>query len=119
MLRQTVVRGTASFADIPGYEIGGKTGTADKPLPNGGYARDKVIATFAAVFPASEPEYVLVIALDEPVNREQSQPLRTAGWTAVPVAADAITRIVPLLGLRPRDLPDASEHALYTAANSE
>jgi cell division protein FtsI (penicillin-binding protein 3) len=119
MLRQTVVRGTASFADIPGYEIGGKTGTADKPLPNGGYARDKVIATFAAVFPASEPEYVLVIALDEPVNREQSQPLRTAGWTAVPVAADAITRIVPLLGLRPRGLPDAAEHALYTAANSE
>jgi cell division protein FtsI (penicillin-binding protein 3) len=119
MLRETVVRGTASFADIPGYEIGGKTGTADKPLPNGGYARDKVIATFAAVFPASEPEYVLVIALDEPENREHSQPLRTAGWTAVPVAADAIKRLVPLLGLRPRNLPDAQGHALYTAANSE
>ena len=119
MLRQTVVRGTASFADIPGYEVGGKTGTADKPLPNGGYARDKVIATFAAVFPASEPEYVLVIALDEPVNRENSQPLRTAGWTAVPVAAEAITRLAPLLGLRPRGEADTPARTLYTAANSE
>ncbi len=119
MLRETVVRGTATFANIPGYEIGGKTGTADKPLPNGGYARDKVIATFAAVFPASEPDYVLVIALDEPENREHSQPLRTAGWTAVPVAADVINRLLPLLGLRPRDLTDAPERALYTAANSE
>jgi cell division protein FtsI (penicillin-binding protein 3) len=119
MLRQTVVRGTASFADIPGYEIAGKTGTADKPLPSGGYARDKVIATFAAVFPASEPEYVFVVALDEPVNREHSQPLRTAGWTAVPVAADAIARLAPLLGLRPRREGDAPAPALYTAANSE
>jgi cell division protein FtsI (penicillin-binding protein 3) len=58
MLRQTVARGTASFADIAGYEVGGKTGTADKPLPTGGYARDKVIATFVGVFPASDPKYV-------------------------------------------------------------
>jgi cell division protein FtsI (penicillin-binding protein 3) len=52
MLRQTVVRGTAKFADVEGYEVGGKTGTADKPTPTGGYARDKVISTFAGAFPA-------------------------------------------------------------------
>ena len=60
MLRQVVVRGTAKAADVEGYEVGGKTGTADKPNADGGYARDKTIATFAAFFPASAPKYVLV-----------------------------------------------------------
>ena len=49
-----VVDGTASFGDVKGYEVGGKTGTADKPRPRGGYFEDKVIATFASIFPADE-----------------------------------------------------------------
>ena len=103
MLRQTVSRGTASFADVEGYEIGGKTGTADKPRASGGgYYDDKVIATFAAVFPASDPKYVLVVTLDEPVETSGPEPRRTAGWTAVPVAAELIRRTAPLLGLRPQ-----------------
>jgi cell division protein FtsI (penicillin-binding protein 3) len=102
MLRQTVSRGTASFADVEGYEIGGKTGTADKPRASGGYYDDKVIATFAAVFPASDPQYVLVVTLDEPVETSGPEPRRTAGWTAVPVAAELIRRTAPLLGLRPQ-----------------
>ena len=56
MLRQVVVRGTAKAADVEGYEVGGKTGTADKPNADGGYARDKTISTFAAFFPADDPE---------------------------------------------------------------
>jgi cell division protein FtsI (penicillin-binding protein 3) len=101
MLRQVVTRGTASFAEVPGYDVGGKTGTADKPKPTGGYYDDKVIATFAAVFPAHAPEYVLVLTLDEPVENSGSQERRTAGWTAVPVGAEVIRRVAPLLGLRP------------------
>jgi cell division protein FtsI (penicillin-binding protein 3) len=101
MLRKVVTDGTASFADVPGYDVGGKTGTADKPKPTGGYYDDKVITTFAAVFPADEPEYVLVVALDEPVETSGTEPRRTAGWTAVPVAAEIIRRTAPLLGLRP------------------
>ncbi len=101
MLRQTVSRGTATFADVPGYEVGGKTGTADKPRPTGGYYDDKVIATFAGVFPASDPQYVIVVSLDEPVETSGAEPRRTAGWTAVPVAAELIRRAAPLLGLRP------------------
>ncbi|PRY25993.1 cell division protein FtsI (penicillin-binding protein 3) [Aliiruegeria haliotis] len=105
MLRQVVARGTASFGDVKGYEVGGKTGTADKPKPRGGYYDDKVIATFASVFPASDPQYVLIVTLDEPVETSGSRPRRTAGWTAVPIAAEMIRRVAPLLGLHPKEEP--------------
>ena len=101
MLRQVVSRGTASLGEVTGYRVGGKTGTADKPKPRGGYYEDKVIATFASVFPADDPKYVLVVTLDEPVETSGKEPRRTAGWTAVPVAAEVIRRIAPLLGLAP------------------
>lgn len=101
MLRQVVTRGTASYGDVPGYEVAGKTGTADKPKPTGGYWDDKVINTFASTFPASDPKYVLILTLDEPVETTGPKPRRTAGWTAVPVAAEVVRRVAPLLGLRP------------------
>jgi cell division protein FtsI (penicillin-binding protein 3) len=102
MLRQVVTRGTASLGEVEGYEVAGKTGTADKPKKTGGYYKDKVINTFAAMFPASNPQYVLVVTLDEPVETTGPKPRRTAGWTAVPVAAEIIRRTAPLLGLRPQ-----------------
>jgi cell division protein FtsI (penicillin-binding protein 3) len=102
MLRQVVTRGTASFGEVPGYEVGGKTGTADKPRATGGYYDDKVISTFASVFPASDPKYVLIVTFDEPSENSGDKPRRTAGWTAVPVAAEMIRRVAPLLGLRPQ-----------------
>lgn len=101
MLRQVVTDGTASFGEVPGYAVAGKTGTADKPKPRGGYYEDKVIATFASMFPAHDPKYVLIVTLDEPSENSGPKPRRTAGWTAVPVAAEMIGRIAPLLGLRP------------------
>jgi cell division protein FtsI (penicillin-binding protein 3) len=116
MLRQVVTRGTASFAEVPGYEVGGKTGTADKPRPNGGYYEDRTIATFAGVFPASDPRYVIVVTLDEPVESSGPQPRRTAGWTAVPVAAEMIRRTAPLLGLRPV-IEEAADASVIPAAN--
>ena len=102
MLRQVVVRGTASMGEVPGYLVAGKTGTADKAKPTGGYYDDKVIATFASSFPANDPKYVLIVTLDEPSENSSDEPRRTAGWTAVPVAAEMIRRIAPLLGLRPQ-----------------
>ncbi|MBK5932881.1 cell division protein FtsI (penicillin-binding protein 3) [Rhodovulum imhoffii] len=105
MLREVVTRGTASFGEVPGYAVGGKTGTADKPRPGGGYYKDKVIATFASVFPAHDPKYVLIVTLDEPEETSGPRPRRTAGWTAVPVATEIIRRAAPLLGLRPEIEP--------------
>jgi cell division protein FtsI (penicillin-binding protein 3) len=101
MLRQVVTRGTASMGEVEGYAVGGKTGTADKPRARGGYYDDKVINTFASLFPATDPRYVLLVTLDEPVETSGTVPRRTAGWTSVPVAAEIIRRTAPLLGLRP------------------
>ncbi|WP_127114093.1 peptidoglycan D,D-transpeptidase FtsI family protein [Shimia sediminis] len=106
MLRKVVTEGTASFGEVPGYAVGGKTGTADKPKERGGgYYEDKVIATFASMFPAHNPKYVLIVTLDEPVETSGPEPRRTAGWTAVPVAAEMIGRVAPLLGMRPEVEP--------------
>lgn len=107
MLRRVVTDGTATLGDVPGYAVGGKTGTADKPKPTGGYYDDRVIATFASIFPAHDPKYVLIVTLDEPSENSGPKPRRTAGWTAVPVAAELIGRVAPLLGLRPDIEPKA------------
>jgi cell division protein FtsI (penicillin-binding protein 3) len=102
LLRGVVTDGTASFGEVEGYAVGGKTGSAEMPRTRGGgYYDDRNINTFAAVFPASEPEYVLVTTLYEPVETTGPEPRRTSGWTTVPVAAEVIRRVAPLLGLRP------------------
>jgi cell division protein FtsI (penicillin-binding protein 3) len=117
MLRKVVSQGTASFGEVEGYAVGGKTGTADKPKPTGGYYEDKVIATFASMFPAHDPKYVLIVTLDEPVETSGDKPRRTAGWTAVPVAAEMIRRIAPLLGMRPTVEPQNLADITLTSSN--
>lgn len=116
MLRRVVTEGTASLGEVPGYEVGGKTGTADKPKKSGGYYDDKVVNTFASIFPASNPQYVLIVTLDEPQDDTLSETRRTAGWTAVPVAAEIIRRVAPLMGLRPKLEPVAVD-AVTAASN--
>ncbi|MEM6373294.1 MAG: penicillin-binding protein 2 [Pseudomonadota bacterium] len=117
MLRAVVTTGTASMGEVAGYAVGGKTGTADKPKPRGGYYDEKVIATFATIFPAHDPKYVLIVTLDEPVETSGDKPRRTAGWTAVPVAAEMIKRIAPLLGLRPGVEPSSLTDITLTSSN--
>ncbi len=103
--------GTASFANVKGYQIGGKTGTADQPS-KGGYSKKKV-NTFAAVFPTSDPKFVLVVMLDEPkANREFVYHYRddrypykgnwrnTAGWTTVWVTGQIMDKIGPILATK-------------------
>jgi cell division protein FtsI (penicillin-binding protein 3) len=103
ILRSVVQRGTATLGNVEGYEVGGKTGTANKQKVGAkGYDNDRVVSTFASFFPAKSPRYVLVVSFDEPSYRggkEKSE--RSAGWTAVPVSAEIIKRIAPLLNLRP------------------
>ena len=108
----TTKEGTASFANIQGYQIAGKTGTAQKSV-SGGYSRNK-INTFASVFPASAPKYVLIVMLDEPKpNKDyiyeykdgsgwkiKGTQFNTAGWTAVEVAGKIIEQIGPILATK-------------------
>ena len=107
MMRQTVVNGTARRAEVPGYRVAGKTGTAEKPVP-GGYAKDRNVSSFAAVFPADSPQYALIVTLDEPKAIEDGS--MTAAVNAAPVAGRIIERVAPLLEVDPRfeDLRPAS-----------
>ena len=104
MLRDVVrtPEGTANLGEVSGYSVGGKTGTAEKISKTGGYDAERVLATFASFFPSDNPKYVLIITLDEPEDRMGVEPKRTAGYTAVPVAAEVIRRVAPLLGLVPK-----------------
>ena len=108
----TTKEGTASLANINGYEVGGKTGTAQKSAV-GGYSNNK-INTFASVFPISNPKFVLVIMLDEPKTNSEyiynyrdgsdikykGTPFNTAGWTTVEVVGQIIEKIGPILATK-------------------
>ena len=97
MLGQVVQRGTATRARLDTVAVGGKTGTADKVRPNGGYYEDRVVATFASIFPVERPQFVLILTLDEPSTNDGSKWQRGAGNTVVPVAAEIISRVAPFL----------------------
>ena len=100
LLRLVVTEGTGKKADAPGYRVGGKTGTAEK-LVGGHYAGNKVVTSFAGVFPMDEPRYVMVVMLDEPQPTAETYGFRTAGWNVAPVVSKTISRIAPMLGVRP------------------
>lgn len=106
LMRLAVTDGTGRAADVPGLHVGGKTGTADKPDPSGGYYEDRVIAAFAAAYPIQDPRYVVVVMLDE---AEDAEGRRGASRTAAPAAAAIIARTAPLLGVAPRREAPASE----------
>jgi cell division protein FtsI (penicillin-binding protein 3) len=108
----TTKEGTAGLANIEGYEVGGKTGTAEKATV-GGYTRKAKVNTFASIFPTSNPRYVLIVLLDEPKTSEdyiyeyrnksgsyKGTPFNTAGWTSVEVAGKIIQKIGPILATK-------------------
>lgn len=112
ILHQVVDRGTASAANVYGYSVAGKTGTANKVKPNGGYYKKKNITTFASVFPVERPKYVLLVTLDEPNILTGKKSRRTAGWTAAPIASEIIFRVAPLLGIKPNFQTDENDNLL-------
>jgi cell division protein FtsI (penicillin-binding protein 3) len=118
LMRLNVEKGTAEKAEVPGYYIGGKTGTADKVI-NGRYSKDKVLTDFMAALPADQPRYLLLIMLDEPHATPETHGFTTSGWNAVPTGGAVIARIAPLLGIQPRmDLPTADQQILASAKES-
>ncbi len=105
LLRMIAVYGTGRNADAPGFRVGGKTGSAEKPK-NGSYARTSLVSTFAAAFPMDKPRYVVIAMLDEPKGTVASSYQRTAAWNAAPVVGRLIPRIGPQLGVMPDESRD-------------
>lgn len=105
LLRMIVADGTGRKADAPGYRIGGKTGSAEKPS-EGGYNKTSLVSTFAAAFPMDNPRYILITMLDEPKATAETSFQRTAGWTAAPIVRKVIPRVGPMLGVIPDEHRD-------------
>ena len=102
LLRLVVAQGTGKKAEAPGYRVGGKTGTAEK------YTSHQVVTSFAGVFPMDEPRYVVVAMLDEPKSTKDTYGFHTAGWNVAPVVSRTVSRIAPMLGIRPDMHRDAN-----------
>lgn len=105
-LNVTDPSGTGKRAEVPGYRVGGKTGTAEMAAV-GGYAEKSVISSFVAAFPMEKPQYVVLIMLFKPQATEETKNEITAGHNAAPTAGRVIARVAPLLGV----LPEAVEAA--------
>jgi len=101
LLRLNAEVGSAKMAEVKGYYIGGKTGTADKVI-HGRYSKDKVLTTFMAIFPADRPRYLVLTMLDEPQGLAETHGYRTAAWNAGQITGRIIERAGPLLGVLPR-----------------
>ncbi|MGH1375542.1 MAG: peptidoglycan D,D-transpeptidase FtsI family protein [Alphaproteobacteria bacterium] len=98
LLRLTVTKGTGKNADVDGYMIGGKTGTAEKSV-GGRYHRDKLISSFVGAFPMNDPRYVLMVMVDEPKGNKKSYGYATAGWVAAPAIKRIVGSMASILGL--------------------
>lgn len=105
LLRMIALYGTGRKADAPGFRVGGKTGSAEKPGA-GGYKRSSLVSTFAAAFPMDRPRYVVIAMLDEPRGTVASSYQRTAGYVAAPIVGRLVPRIGPLLGVMPDNTRD-------------
>ena len=114
LMRLNAEVGSAKEANVKGYYIGGKTGTAEKVI-NGRYSKTKLLTDFMAVLPADKPRYLLLVMLDEPQATKETRGYATAGWNAGPTAARVIERVAPLLNIQPRfDLPKAEQMLLVS-----
>ncbi len=101
VMRLNAEKGSAARANIPGYYVGGKTGTSEKVV-RGRYSKEKVLNSFMAVMPSDKPRYLLLTMLDEPEAIPETMGQRTSGWNAAPTSGYIIERIAPMLDMTPR-----------------
>ena len=98
LLRYVVTNGTGEKADVPGYNVGGKTGSAEK-VGGRRYVAHRLLTSFCGVFPIDNPKYLVFVMLDEPHGTKDTAGFALAGWTAAPLAGRVIARIAPMLGM--------------------
>jgi cell division protein FtsI (penicillin-binding protein 3) len=101
-MRLVVESGTGTKAVVPGYLVGGKTGTAEKIVARG-YSQNARISSFVAAFPMNAPRYVVFAMLDEPKGTRETAGFATGGWTAAPLVGRVIAAMGPAMGLQPVD----------------
>lgn len=102
LMRLAVTEGTGKNADVPGYRVGGKTGTAEKPGKiKKGYDSKRLLSSFIGVFPIDQPRYAVFIVIDEPKGTKESFGYATAGWTAAPAVKRVVSSMASVLGLKP------------------
>jgi cell division protein FtsI (penicillin-binding protein 3) len=118
LFRLNVEAGTAGKADVIGYRVGGKTGTAEKVV-HGRYVKDKLLNSFIGAFPMDNPRYAIIVMLDEPKATPETYGFATSGWNAVPTAGKIIERIAPLLGVVPKFTPADLEKLVKLAKTAK
>lgn len=101
IMRMVVLEGSGRRANVPGYEVGGKTGSARKTV-NGQYVEGEVRTSFLSAFPMDNPQYVLMVMLDSPKKIKETYNLNNAAWNVVPTANKIISAVAPQLGIAPR-----------------
>ena len=118
LMRLVVETGTGRKADVPGYLIGGKTGTAEK-LQASHYSQNARVVSFIGAFPMNDPRYVVFVMVDEPKPNEFSHGYATGGWVAAPAVGRIVQRMAPLLGIEPIIEPtDDQENPLFVSAST-
>ncbi len=116
LLRLVVLHGTGKTANAPGYDVGGKTGTAEKNT-NGVYKKDAKVASFVSVFPVTNPRYAILVMVDEPKGDKSTYGFATGGWVSAPVVGRVVQRMAPLLAMQPNfNPPDDRVNALWAGA---
>jgi cell division protein FtsI (penicillin-binding protein 3) len=110
LLRYAVTDGSGKKADAPGYDVGGKTGSAEKVGPHG-YQAHRLVTSFCGVFPIDDPRYLVFVLLDEPHGTKATAGFALAGYTAAPLAGHVISRIAPLLGVPMKPVTVAKENS--------
>lgn len=119
LLRGVVVEGSGKRANVLGYEVAGKTGTANK-LVNGKYVDKKVMTSFLATFPASNPQYALFLMMDEPKATKETWGFVTSGWNTVPTAGKIISSIAPQLNIKANyDLDELRRNRIIEASYAQ
>lgn len=105
LMRLVVRFGTGRNADVKGFRVGGKTGTAEKQ-EGGGYSEDVLVSSFVGAFPMNDPRYVVLVVVDEPKGIKSTFGFATGGWVAAPAFSNIVGRIAAIQGMVPQATGD-------------
>lgn len=111
LLRLVVTNGTGKSADVPGYSMGGKTGTAEQPGAKGGYDEKRLISSFIGFFPMEAPRYAVFAMVDEPKGTKSSFGYATGAWVAAPAVGSIVLNMASIMGISPGSTPPEQDMA--------